>query len=190
MDIVAAVALVVGVGLVVMSVLAWIGRLDLFSESIRLNHAGLLLTVGAFCVLSSVMSFYTTLTGNLLPGTNMGIFLIVWMFLFFAFIYMYVQTPQKFMSRMGWANRNNKELPQELPEQEGNESLQESITKESGLVDASTNTGDDEYLERKDGANDWVMVDRFDEKANDSDISEQDHTEGNSDSPQEEDSGQ
>lgn len=103
MDILSAFALVIGVGLVVMSVAAWRGRLDLFPDSIRLNHTGVLASTGMFCIASGSINLYTQFVG--LPlGPSLLVIFAVWVGFAALSIYMYLATPSRLMSRMSWTS--------------------------------------------------------------------------------------
>lgn len=106
MDIVSAFALVIGVGLIIMAVAAWRGRLDLFPDSIRLNHTGVLASAGVFCFTSGSINLYTQVVGIDL-GPSLAIVFACWLGLAGISIYMYLVTPPRLMSRMSFVSHRN-----------------------------------------------------------------------------------
>ena len=98
--VVAAAVFAVALVLVVAAALVWLGRVQPFPSSVRCNHAGVLGSAGLFAVVSASLILMVGVTAHetlrLLAGG-------VWLFVFLVFLWMFLQTPNQWASRMARA---------------------------------------------------------------------------------------
>jgi hypothetical protein len=89
-----------GVATLALSGLVWVGKFQIFDSSIRWNHTGVLFSSGVFLILTSFLwlvsddSFASFSIRMLSAGS--------WLLSFIFFLWMFLQTPNKWSSRMAW----------------------------------------------------------------------------------------
>jgi hypothetical protein len=100
MVIVAAAFFVIAGALLISAALVWVGSVQPFPSSVRCNHAGVLGSAALFVVMSAslvlMVGVSSSMSLRLLAGG-------VWLLTFLVFLWMFLQTPNQWGSRMARA---------------------------------------------------------------------------------------